>query len=107
MPPIPPEGGGEPPPLDGAGCEVPEDVASGCIRNSLNNTDTSILARVVGVDHGRLKFLETREFSAAMPRGFLSRQALCVNCQHPNRNTCGGQDGRGGFFATGGRQGML
>jgi hypothetical protein len=55
---MPPEDGGEPPPDDDGeeGCAVPEDVASGCIRNSLNNTDTSILARVWGVDHGRLIF---------------------------------------------------
>lgn len=57
---------------------MPE-VASGCIKNSLDNTDTSILARVVGVDHGRLNFLETQEVSAAMPRGFLARRAFGVN----------------------------
>jgi hypothetical protein len=53
---MPPDDGGEPPlGDDGAGCAVPE-VASGCIKNSLDNTDTSILARVGGVDHGRLIF---------------------------------------------------
>ena len=83
---MPPDGGELPPPEDGAGWVVPE-VASGCIRNSLSNTDTSILARVVGVDHGRLIFLETREFSAAMPRGFLARRAFGVNSQYPDRNT--------------------
>jgi hypothetical protein len=32
-------------------------------------------------------FLETREFSAAMPRGFLARRGFGVNSQYPVRNT--------------------